>query len=367
MNILILTNYANGLYLFRKELIEAFRKDGHKVYVSVPKDENCHKLSKIGARLIYAPLDRHGLNPAKDFSLFLNYIGTIRKVKPKVVLTYTIKPNIYGASAAKLLRVPYICNVTGLGMAIEHGGLFSKVLMKLYAFSMNRAQRVFFQNEKNRAFMQKNGIAVKNSGMLPGSGVNTTEHPYREYPSEENGIRILAVLRVMKDKGIEEYFEAARAVSEAHPEVKFHLVGEYEEDERSKYEPMIRKLEDKGIMKYHGHLDTVEPVYADMHIVVHPSYHEGLTNVLLEAGACGRPVLGSDIPGCRETFIDGRTGFSFKPMDSGALIAAIERMLLLSADERRGMGLEGRNYIVENFDRNLVIEAYRKELSALKN
>lgn len=366
MNILILTNYANGLFLFRKELIKAFRKDGHKVYVSVPRDENCHKLKSIGAKLIYAPLDRHGLNPVKDFSLILNYIGTIRKVRPGVVLTYTIKPNIYGASAAKLLKVPYICNVTGLGMAIEHGGLFSRILMKLYAFSMNRARRVFFQNEKNRAFMQERGIAVNNSGMLPGSGVNTTEHPFREYPSEKDGIRILAVLRVMKDKGIEEYFDAVRAVSATHPNVFFHLVGEYEEDEREKYEPMIKDLEAQGIMKYHGHLDTVEPVYADMHIVVHPSYHEGLTNVLLEAGACGRPVLGSDIPGCRETFIDEKTGFSFKAKDSSALIRAIERVLNLSEDERRKMGLEGRKYIVENFDRNLVISAYRKELEALK-
>ena len=366
MNILILTNYANGLYLFRKELIEAFRRDGHRVYVSVPKDENCHKLKSIGAKLIYAPLNRHGLNPLKDFVLFLNYVGTIKKVKPGVVLTYTIKPNIYGASAAKLLKVPYICNVTGLGMAIEHGGLFSRLLMKLYGFSMNRAQKVFFQNEKNRSFMQEKGVAVRNAGMLPGSGVNITEHPYREYPSEKDGIRILAVLRVMKDKGIEEYFEAAKAVSSRHPKVRFHLVGEFEEDEREKYEPVIKELEDKGIMKYHGHLDTVEPVYADMHIVVHPSYHEGLTNVLLEAGACGRPVLGSDISGCRETFIDGRTGFSFSPKDSDALISAIERILELTEDERRAMGAEGRKYIEENFDRNLVIKAYKKELEALE-
>lgn len=365
MNILILTNYANGLFLFRKELIEAFRRDGHKVFVSVPKDENCYKLTEIGAKLIYAPLDRHGLNPLKDFSLFLNYVGTIKKIKPSVVLTYTIKPNIYGASAAKLLKVPYICNVTGLGMAIEHGGLFSKVLMKLYAFSMNRARKVFFQNERNRQFMQSKGVAVRNSGMLPGSGVNTKEHPFRDYPSEKDGIRILAVLRVMKDKGIEEYFDAVRDVSSRHPDVHFHLVGEFEEDEREKYEPLIKELEDKGIMKYHGHLDTVEPVYADMHIVVHPSYHEGLTNVLLEAGACGRPVLGSDIPGCRETFVEGRTGFGFKPQDSEALIQAIEKMLDLSEDERKAMGLEGRKFIEENFDRSLVIDAYKKELEAL--
>lgn len=367
MNILILTNYANGLWLFRKELIKAFRRDGHKVFVSVPKDENCYKLIDIGAKLIYAPLDRHGLSPVKDTALLLNYIGTIRTVKPAIVLTYTIKPNIYGAEAAKLLKVPYICNVTGLGMAIEHGGFFSKVLLKLYQVSMNNAKRVFFQNEENRQFMQNSGIARHNSALLPGSGVNTTEHPYREYPSEKDGINILAVLRVMKDKGIEEYFDAVKALAPLHPELHFHLVGEYEEDERPKYELMITDLESRGLMKYHGHLDTVEPVYADMHIVVHPSYHEGLTNVLLEAGACGRPVLGSDIPGCRETFIEGTTGYSFKPQDSQALIEAIEKILALSEDERRAMGLAGRKYIEENFDRNIVIQAYKNELASLKN
>jgi Glycosyltransferase len=164
---------------------------------------------------------------------------------------------------------------------------------------------------------------------LPGSGVNLTDHPFREYPSEEDGIRFLAVIRIMKDKGIEEYLKAAEEITSADDKVFFDLVGEYEEDEREKYEPMIRALEEKGVVKYHGHLDSVEPVMANSHVIVHPSYHEGLSNVLLEAGACGRPVLATDVNGCKETFEEGVTGIGFKPGNASALSDAIHKILAI--------------------------------------
>ncbi len=367
MKVLILTNYANGLYLFRKELIESFKGDGHEVYVSVPFDDNCDKLTSLGAELIDAPLDRHGINPFRDLGLLNNYFAAIKKIHPDVILTYTIKPNIYGAIAARMLRVPYICNVTGLGTAIENGGMLSKVLIKMYSFSMAKAQKVFFQNERNCEFMRSKGIAVNNYGILPGSGVNLKEHPFREYPSEEDGIRLLAVIRIMRDKGIEEYLRASDIISSKYSHVHFELVGEYEEDERDKYEPMIKELEAKGIIKYHGHLDSVEPVMASSHIVVHPSYHEGLSNVLLEAGACGRPVLASNVHGCIETFDDGKSGFSFEKKSVEALVESIERMLKLTEKDRREMGTHSRHWVENHFDRNLVIGAYKKELGELSH
>ncbi|AOZ97437.1 glycosyltransferase family 4 protein [Butyrivibrio hungatei] len=365
MKILILTNYANGLYLFRKELVESFIKEGHQVVVSVPSDENCKKLEGLGVEIIETALDRHGMNPAKDIKLFNTYLSMIRKEKPQVVLTYTIKPNIYGAMAAKILKVPYISNITGLGTAIENGGMLSKILIKMYSSSLRRAQKVFFQNEKNMDFMQKHGIAKDNAGLLPGSGVNLTEHPFRDYPSEEDGIRLLAVVRVMRDKGIEEYLNAAKVVGGSNSNVHFELVGEFEEDERDKYEEQIKDLEKQGLLKYYGHLDTVEPVMAKSHVIVHPSYHEGLSNVLLEAAACGRPVLASNVHGCIETFEDGVSGMAFKSQDKEALIDAIKKMLALTKEQRSEMGKKGRKYIEDHFDRNIVINAYKEELGRL--
>ncbi|MBO4912673.1 MAG: glycosyltransferase family 4 protein [Butyrivibrio sp.] len=365
MTILILANYANGLFLFRKELVESFKNAGHKVVISVPFDENVHKLSDMGVELVDTHLERHGMNPLKDLKLFASYMKIMKKIRPDVVLTYTIKPNIYGASAAKFLRIPYICNVTGLGTAIEGGGLLSKILVMMYSFSMNRAKKVFFQNERNLEFMKKKGVATKNAALLPGSGVNLTEHPFREYPSEEDGIRFLAVIRIMKDKGIEEYLKAAEIISSEYKNVSFDLVGEYEEDEREKYEPMIHALEEKGTVKYYGHLDSVEPSMAKSHIIVHPSYHEGLSNVLLEAGACGRPVLASDINGCKETFEEGATGIGFKPGDVSALSDAIRKILALSENDRKEMGRKARIFIEKNFDRQIVTSIYEQTLKNL--
>ena len=365
MTILILANYANGLYLFRKELLESFKNAGHKVLVSVPFDENVHKLTDMNVELVDTHLERHGMNPLKDLKLFASYMKIMKKTRPDAVLTYTIKPNIYGASAAKFLRIPYICNVTGLGTAIEGGGMLSKILVKMYSFSMNRAVKVFFQNKRNLEFMQNKGVAKKNAALLPGSGVNLTDHPFREYPSEEDGIRFLAVIRIMKDKGIEEYLKAAEEITSVNDKVFFDLVGEYEEDEREKYEPMIRALEGKGVVKYHGHLDSVEPVMANSHVIVHPSYHEGLSNVLLEAGACGRPVLATDVNGCKETFEEGVTGIGFKPGEASALSDAIRKILALSENDRKSMGQKARLFIEKNYDRKIVISTYEQTLKEL--
>lgn len=362
MKILILTNYANGLYLFRKELIENFKNKGYEVFVAVPFDENCQKLKNIGVTLLEVPLERHGMNPLKDLKLFIRYMHIIQKVRADMVLTYTIKPNIYGALAARIKGIPYICNVTGLGMAIENGGVLSKVLFRLYAISMKKAIKVFFQNEKNMKLMNINGIARNNADLLPGSGVNLIDHPYREYPSEQDGINILAVLRIMKDKGIGEYLESVKNVATRYQNIKFILVGEYEDDEKELWEPKIKELVSDEILKYYGHLDTVEPIMEKSHIIVHPSYHEGLSNVLLEAAACGRPVLASEINGCIETFIDNVSGLSFEPKNAEELTNAIIKIISLSSDERRKMGIEGRRWVEKKFDREIVIEKYNEAI-----
>lgn len=362
MKILILSNYANGLILFRKEVVTSFIDKGNDVIISVPLDENSPKLEALGPRIIPCHLERRGMNPVKDLKLLFEYLRILRAEKPDIVLTYTIKPNLYGGMACAICKVPYLMNITGLGTALETPGLLGKLLIAFYRIVTWKANCVFFQNEGNMKFMQDRKIAQNNSVLLPGSGVNLIEHPYEPYPSEENGIHILAVLRIMKDKGVEEYFNAIKYISAKYPSVSFELVGEYEEESRQKYEPIIHNLEEKGTLKYYGHINNVPEIMAKNHIIVHPSYHEGLSNVCLEAAACGRPVLTTAVPGCRETIIvqppDSSSGILFPAKDSSALVTAIESILSLAPATREQMGKNGRHYVEQNFNRQIVIDTY---------
>lgn len=368
MKILILTNYANGLWLFRKELLLAFMEDGHEVAVSLPPDENVDKLRALKSNgrtveIIETMFERRGNNPVRDFGLFMAYRKILKNLKPDAVLTYTIKPNLYGGLACRLKKVPYLCNITGLGTAIENGGLLSRILLKFYRISMKKAQRVFFQNADNMEFMNRRGVAVGNSMLLPGSGVNLREHPFCAYPSEEGGIHFLAVIRIMKDKGIEEYLNAAKIMKDQNSSVDFWLAGEYEEESRSLYEPMIHALGQEGVIRYLGHIDNVAQVMAASHIIVHPSYHEGLSNVLLEAAACGRPVLASRVSGCVETFCEGKSGYAFDVKSAEALVGAMKKILECTPQQRREFGISGRAWVEERFDRNIILQAYKNELN----
>lgn len=367
MKILILSNNANGMYLFRKEALLAFRDRGYETALSLPPDEYCGKIEALGFRVIPTELERRGVNPVHDFKLFTRYMKLLKEEKPEVVLTYTIKPNLYGGLACRIKRVPYLVNVTGLGTALEKPGVMGRVLLKFYQIAAKNAACVFFQNDGNRQFMLDKGIGRNNNRLLPGSGVNLSEHPLSPYPSEEEGVIFLAVLRIMKDKGIAEYLECAEKITGEYTNAHFYLAGEYEEETRRIYEPRIEELSGKGIIKYLGHIDNVPEVMAGSHVIVHPSYHEGLSNVLLEAAACGRPVLASNVPGCRETMQQGFSGLLFAPGDTQSLVQAIKTILSYTESDRRKMGLRGREYVENAFDREKVVEAYLEEIEPFQN
>lgn len=359
MKILILSNYANGLLLFRKEVISSFVEAGDSVVISVPLDENTSRLEPLGVRIVPCHLDRRSMNPLKDLQLVSEYLRLLKAEKPDIVFTYTIKPNLYGGLACLLKKIPYLMNITGLGTALENSGILSRLLLAFYRLTTSKADRVFFQNKGNLEFMQQHNIACKNSMLLPGSGVNLNEHSFEQYPSEAQGIRILAVLRIMKDKGIEEYLCAAKALHTKYPHVSFELAGEYEEDSRAKYEPLIQELEADNLLKYYGHVDHIPQIMAQDHIIVHPSYHEGLSNVCLEAAACGRPVLTTDVPGCRET-ITVESGILFAPKSSASLITALETVLSYTPEMRKSMGIAGRHHVESRFSRQIVVNTYRQ-------
>ena len=365
--VLILTNSDSGLYDFRKELLQRLVSVGYEVIISVPEGKYRERIEKLGCKVVPARLERRGMNPVRDLKLLNSYVRQMKEIRPNIVLTYTVKPNIYGGIACRLSGIPYLVNITGLGTALEHPGLLKNLLLWLYRKSLSKASAVFFQNVYNKEFMESYRCGGKRNILLPGSGVNLSDHPYREYPEETEGIRILSVMRVMKDKGIEELLACVPEIKKNYPSVHFAIAGAYEDESRQYYEPLINNLQEQGILRYYGYREDLSEIMANSHIIVHPSHHEGMSNVLLEAAACGRPVVACDIRGCIETFLPGTSGESCKKMDVESLQNAIENILKRSVEERREMGCRGRSHVEENFDREQVITIYCNEMRRIKD
>ena len=359
--VLILANSASGLYDFRNELLLKLL-ESYEVHVSLPDAEKVPQLAIEGCQIHHTPIDRRGVNPVKDMSLLFSYWKLISKIKPDVVLTYTIKPNIYGNLCCRLKRIPYIANITGLGSVFENGGMVQKIVVLLYKLSLKKASCIFFQNKKNQEIFEQHGIYGRKARLVPGSGVNLDRHTFEEYSSKEEKMIFLYVGRVMKEKGIEELLYAAKVLCEENHQVIFRLVGNYEED----YKDIVEQYEKQGILELIGYQKEIHPYYKEAAAVLMPSYHEGMSNVILEASATGRPVLASDIPGCQEGFGDGITGFGFPPRDKEALLEALRKFVKLSEDERAQMGKNARAKMEREFDRKQVVNAYVEEIKGIK-
>ena len=359
-NILVLTNNLFGLHSFRKEVMKAIIDEGYELYISAPDDDDkITFFDDIGCHVVKTDFNRRGMNPVADLKLLLTYRKLIKKLKPKAVLTYTIKPNIYGGIACRLSRTPQIANVTGLGDALENGGWLQKLTVSLYKIGIGRSKHVFFQNRSNRDFCVKYGIAVKNSSILPGSGVNLDYHSYQDYPSD-GVVKFLFIGRLLKDKGIEEFFLMSSVIKEKYPDTEFKIIGPVE----GNYQEQLNEMVKKGIINYIGTTPDVRPYIVNVHCTIMPSYHEGMSNVNLESAANGRPVITTDVPGCKETVDDGRTGILVMPKDAQDLICGVERFLAFSYEQKKLMGLEARKKVEREFDRQIVVKAY---LDAIKN
>jgi galacturonosyltransferase len=359
MRIMILANNDVGLYKFRKELLEELLKT-HEVIICLPNGEYIEKMVCMGCKFIPCDLlDRHGTNPVKDMRLFSFYKMIIKENRPDIVFTYTIKPNVYGGAVCSKLGIPYVANITGLGNAIENGGILQMLTLRLYKIGLRNAKQVFFQNAENRDFFITNHVVGKKTKLIPGSGVNLEEHQYEDYPEEDGEVRFLFIGRIMKDKGIEEFVKCADVIKSKFPKTQFDIVGAYDD---SRYEDVIKQAEIKGSVRYYGQQDDVHSFIMSHHVTVLPSYHEGLSNVLLETAACGRPILASNIPGCRETFENKITGLAFEARNTESLINTVEQFINLSYDKKKEMGRLGREKMEAEYDRNLIIEAYINEI-----
>jgi len=352
-----------GLYKFRKELIEKLINLNYDIYISLPYDEYFSQLQELGCECIETDFNRRGKNPINDIKLFINYIKLIKKIKPDVVFTYTIKPNIYGGIVCRLLKIPYIANITGLGTAVENAGTLQKLTVWLYKIALKKVNCAFFQNSENMEFFAEKKIALGKHRLIPGSGVNLEHFCVLNYPPY-NTLEFVFISRIMKEKGIDQYLEAAEYIRNKHPNTRFHICGFCEEE----YENKLKEIQNKDIIIYHGVVSDVREILKIVHCTVHPTYYpEGLSNVLLESSACGRPVITTDRAGCKEVIDDGVNGYIVKQKDSQDLIEKIERFIELDYEIKKQMGLAGRKKVEQSYDRNIVINEYMKEIELIKN
>ena len=355
--ILIFNNSTSGLFGFRREVLEALCRSC-EVTVCAKDNGKVDQLTAMGCVYIPAEVNYHGTNPLQELKLVSFYKEQIRRIRPDVVLTYTIKPNIYAGMACAALRVPYVANITGLGTAVENGGLMQRITVPLYRYGLRRARKVFFQNTENRDFMLSRHMVSGPYDLLPGSGVNLERFPLLPYPEGET-VDFVMISRIMKEKGIDQYLDAARAIRAKHPETRFHVYGSCDET----YRATLEELDQAGIIIFHGYTTDVLGVHQTSCCTVHPTYYpEGMSNVLLESCACGRPIITTDRAGCREVVDDGVNGFVVRQKDSADLIDKIERFLALSREERRQMGLAGRAKVEREFDRRIVVDKYLAEV-----
>lgn len=359
--VLFLVNHDVVIYNFRLELVERLLAEGHQVVISSPYGERIDDLLALGCEFRPIELSRHGMNPVQELKLLRDYTKLIRAEKPDIVFSYTIKPNIYGGMACAMAGVPYVANITGLGTAVENSGIVQKITVMLYRIAFCKVQRVFFQNEENRQFFVDRKLAMGKHGMLPGSGVNLQRFAPLEYPSEET-TEFVFISRIMKEKGADQYLEAAEYIREKYPNTRFHICGFCEQA----YEQRLQELHDKGVIIYHGMVRDVKQVIAKTHCTIHPTYYpEGLSNVLLESAACARALITTNRSGCREVIDNGVNGFVVEQKNAKDLIEKIETFLTLPWEQKKAMGVAGRAKVEKEFDRQIVVEKYLEEMKNL--
>lgn len=361
-HILLIANDSTYVYNLRKEIIKALIQNGHCVTVICEKKQYIEELKALGCKIWYITVERHSKNPLKDLQLLKIFKMAILELHPDVVLTYNIKPNVYAGMICKQQMIPYITNICGLGTPVEDPGILQKITCLLYKIGISKASCVFFQNNANLDFFRSHKLLRTNTHtvLLPGSGVNLEAHPLLPYPESNERIHFLYIARLMKEKGIDILLGAAKTIHTKYPNTIFHICGGCDDVH---YLEIVKQAEKLGYVFYHGEQKDVTPFFAMAHCYVYPSYYpEGLSNVLLEAAASGRPSISTDRPGCREVIDDGVTGFIVPIKNELAVVNAIEKFLHMSPSTRLAMGKAGRKKAEREFDRQLVVNAYLEEI-----
>lgn len=367
MHILMTVNAAWNIWNFRRPLVEALSGDGHQITVLAPPDEAVPELERLGCRVRPLEMSVKGLNPIDDLKLQRRFGRIFCEERPDAVLSYTIKNNIFGARAARPTNIPFVPNVTGLGTAFLSGKLLQTVTEQLYRRSFADLPVVFFQNEDDRdLFLDRRLLRADQARLLPGSGIDLQRFAPAPMPAPEEPPVFLMIARLLRDKGVLEFVEAARLVKARHPQARFQLLGAVGSENRSAVDRQtVDAWVAEGVVEYLGTTADVRPTIAAASCVVLPSYREGAPRTLIEAAAMARPLIATDVPGCRAVVDRNVSGFLCDVRNAESLAAAMERCLDLSPEAQQAMGAAGRAKMEREFDQALVVDAYRAALDAI--
>lgn len=347
--VMIITNHSYMLWQFRRELIEALMEE-HEVVISMPFVGHETDFKTMGVRCIDTDIDRRGINPKTDLKLIGMYYHLLKSENPDFVITYSIKPNIYAGILCSILHIPFYANVQGLGTAFQKKKLAWFVSM-LYKLSFLKVRKVFFENEVNaREFQKRHIIPAVKQKVLHGAGINLEYYAYQPYPHNDS-VHFLFLGRIMKEKGMDELFAAVKKLRREGEEFTLDLVGFFEDG----YEGQVEQLQKNGIAVFHGFQEDPRPFYGAADCIVMPSYHEGMSNVLLEAAAMGRPLITTNIPGCREAVEHKKTGLLVRVKDEKSLYRGMKYFLRMSSEKREAMGKAGREKMKREFDKRKVV------------
>lgn len=359
--IVLSANSSWNLLNFRTALLSGLQDAGYHLVALVPEDANAPELRRRGIEVVPIPIERSTLNPTNNLKLLGRYVAALRKLRPAAYCGFTIKPNVYGAIAARIAGVPVINNVTGLGTVFLSHSLMWQVARSLYRYAFKRSRRVFFHNQEDlKIFVDNRIVKQEQARVIPGSGVNLDEFkPLVPDPSFDGPPTFLFIGRLILQKGIREFVEAARIVRAAVPDARFRLLGNLDPGNRSSVEEAeLRSWIDEGLVEHLGEHADVRPYVGEATAVVLPSYREGMSRALLEGAAMGKPLIASDVAGCRELAEEGVTGAVFEVRDARSLADAMLRIARLSPVELRKLGAGARAKVEREFGEDKVVQAY---------
>lgn len=354
--IIFISNSMFGLYKFRKEVIEYYTLS-YEVYIVAPDNDFSEYFDKIGCTIINYKMDNHGKNIFKNLVTIYQLYKIIKEIKPENILTYTIKPNLYIGVIRYFISFNFYPNITGLGTFYYEKSILSSIIYKIFRVTLKKSKAIFFQNENDLINFGNKLSSKLNKVLLPGSGVNLDYFEYNTYPKARHQNYIF-ISRIIKEKGIELFLMIAEKMKKKYTDLTFHVVGPADEE----YLSLLEVFQEKGIIKYHGVLKDVRVLYKLSNCLIHPTYYpEGMSNVLLESCASGRPVITTNQPGCREV-VNGKNGYLVKPNDFDDLFDKVNSFHNLSFEAKLIMSYEARKHVKMNFDRKLVINLIDKEL-----
>ncbi len=358
MKIVFTSVTDTGILRNKKELIKKLLDMQHEIFIIAPNLGAFVDLQALGCKVFDMVLEPHGKNPIKELHLYKNYLRLYKIIKPDMVFSLTIKPAIFSGLACKKLKIPYFPTINGIGDALYNPGLTKLFVITLLRISLSKANTIIFQNISNKKFFSEKKILKKQPFVVvPGSGINLKENNLEKYPHNKN-LSIIFIGRLTIDKGVLELFEAIKIIKQQRLDILFTFAGPLNKD----VQPEFLKMTKTKLINYIGVVPhkKIHSLISKNDAVILPSYHEGISNVLLEAAASGRPILSSYAEGCEETFIDGVTGIGFEPKNYEDIVRAILEFANCSFEIRKEMGLKGRQYIEKVFNRDFVDNEYIK-------